>query len=91
MTNTPVGDQPPDIEMQIKNMILQFIMKPSCLILAVTPAHIHLGDSNALKLAKEVDPEGLNTILLYLKFVLTQKTTFILQDCERSVLLRSWI
>ena len=39
-------------------MIMQFISKPSCLILAVTPANSDLANSDALKLAKEVDPEG---------------------------------
>ena len=39
-------------------MIMQFIEKPSCLILAVTPANSDLANSDALKLAKEVDPEG---------------------------------
>jgi len=73
MTKTPVGDQPPDIEMQIKSLLLQFITKPNCIILAVTPAHIQLDDSNALKFAKEVDPEGFNIILLHIKLVLTQK------------------
>ena len=37
---------------------MQFIAKPSCLILAVTPANSDLANSDALKLAKEVDPEG---------------------------------
>ncbi|XP_070581874.1 dynamin-1-like isoform X3 [Ptychodera flava] len=62
MTKVPVGDQPPDIETQIKSMVLEFIQKPSCLILAVTPANTDLANSDALKLAKEVDPQGLRTI-----------------------------
>lgn len=55
----PIGDQPADIEQQIKGMILQFIRKDSCLILAVTPANTDLANSDALKLAKEVDPQGI--------------------------------
>jgi replication fork clamp-binding protein CrfC len=62
MTKVPVGDQPPDIEKQIKNMILKYIRKDKCLILAVTPANSDLANSDALKLAKEVDPKGLRTI-----------------------------
>lgn len=54
----PVGDQPPDIEYQIRDMIMQFISKENCLILAVTPANTDLANSDALKLAKEVDPQG---------------------------------
>ena len=58
LTKVPVGDQPIDIEMQIRNMILTYINKPSCLVLAVTPANIDLANSDALKMAKEVDPAG---------------------------------
>lgn len=59
MTKVPVGDQPPDIEFQIRDMILQFITKENCLILAVTPANSDLATSDALKIAKECDPQGI--------------------------------
>ncbi|KAK9744412.1 PH domain [Popillia japonica] len=62
LTKVPIGDQPPDIEQQIKAMIMQFIKRDSCLILAVTPANTDLANSDALKLAKEVDPQGIRTI-----------------------------
>ncbi|KAJ8979050.1 hypothetical protein NQ317_010301 [Molorchus minor] len=62
LTKVPIGDQPLDIEQQIRSMILQFIKRESCLILAVTPANTDLANSDALKLAKEVDPQGLRTI-----------------------------
>ena len=58
MTKVPVGDQPPDIEIQIRNMLLEFISKDSCLILAVSPANSDLANSDALKIAKEVDAQG---------------------------------
>uniref|UniRef100_A0A8C0YKP1 dynamin GTPase n=1 Tax=Cyprinus carpio carpio TaxID=630221 RepID=A0A8C0YKP1_CYPCA len=58
MTKVAVGDQPPDIEHQIRDMIMQFITRESCLILAVTPANTDLANSDALKVAKEVDPQG---------------------------------
>lgn len=58
LTKVPIGDQPADIEAQIKGMIFQFIKKDNCLILAVTPANTDLANSDALKLAKEVDPQG---------------------------------
>ena len=59
LTRIAVGDQPVDIEQQIRAMLLTFITKPNCLILAVSPANIDLATSDALKLAKEVDPEGI--------------------------------
>uniref|UniRef100_A0A8C3Q8Q2 dynamin GTPase n=1 Tax=Geospiza parvula TaxID=87175 RepID=A0A8C3Q8Q2_GEOPR len=62
ITKVPVGDQPQDIEFQIRDMILQFISRESSLILAVTPANMDLANSDALKMAKEVDPQGLRTI-----------------------------
>uniref|UniRef100_A0AAZ3NRF5 Dynamin-2 n=1 Tax=Oncorhynchus tshawytscha TaxID=74940 RepID=A0AAZ3NRF5_ONCTS len=62
MTKVAVGDQPVDIEHQIRDMLMQFITKESCLILAVTPANQDLANSDALKISKEVDPQGLRTI-----------------------------
>ena len=58
LTKVPVGDQPPDIEFQIRDMLMQFITRENCLVLAVTPANTDLATSEALKLAKEVDPTG---------------------------------
>lgn len=58
MTKVPVGDQPPDIEQQIRSMLLTFVKRDNCLILAVTPANQDLANSDALKISKEVDPEG---------------------------------
>lgn len=66
LTKVPIGDQPIDIEQQIKAMIFQFIRRESCLILAVTPANTDLANSDALKLAKEVDPQGERRLLLCL-------------------------
>ena len=54
----PVGDQPEDIEAQVQEMILSFISNPNSLILSVSPANSDLATSDALKLAREVDPDG---------------------------------
>ena len=54
MTKIAVGDQPVDIETQIVDMLMQFITKETCLILAVTPANTDLATSDALQLAKKV-------------------------------------
>lgn len=59
MTKIPIGDQPPDIELQIRRMILDYIKRDSCLILAVTPANMDLANSDALQIAREVDPQGI--------------------------------
>ncbi|XP_046448871.1 dynamin-like isoform X22 [Daphnia pulex] len=75
LTKIAVGDQPLDIEAQIRDMIFQFITKETCLILAVTPANIDLANSDALKLAKEVDPDGLRTIGVITKLDLMDEGT----------------
>ncbi|KAK9535215.1 hypothetical protein VZT92_007610 [Zoarces viviparus] len=75
MTKVAVGDQPVDIEHQIRDMLLQFITKESCLILAVTPANSDLANSDALKIAKEVDPQGLRTIGVITKLDLMDEGT----------------
>lgn len=54
----PVGDQPKDIEVQIRELILQYISNPNCIILAVTAANTDMATSEALKVAREVDPDG---------------------------------
>ena len=63
LTKVPVGDQPVDIERQIRNMVLTHIQKTNSIILAVTPANTDLANSDGLKLAREVDPDGEDPIL----------------------------
>lgn len=75
LTKVPIGDQPPDIEQQIRAMIMQFITRDNCLILAVTPANTDLANSDALKLAKEVDPAGIRTIGVITKLDLMDEGT----------------
>lgn len=75
LTKVPVGDQPADIEHQIREMILNYIKKDNCLILAVTPANQDLATSDALKLAKEVDPDGMRTIGVLTKLDLMDQGT----------------
>ncbi|TDH13411.1 hypothetical protein EPR50_G00057520 [Perca flavescens] len=70
-----VGDQPADIEHQIKEMLMQFVTKDNCLVLAVSPANSDLANSDALKIAKEVDPQGLRTIGVITKLDLMDEGT----------------
>ncbi|XP_057367681.1 dynamin-like isoform X2 [Daphnia carinata] len=86
LTKIPVGDQPVDIEAQIRDMIFQFITKETCLILAVTPANIDLANSDALKLAKEVDPDGLRTIGVITKLDLMDEGTDAREVLENKLL-----
>ena len=75
MTRVAVGDQPADIERQIRDMVLTYITKESCLILAVSPANQDLANSDALKISKEVDPQGLRTIGVITKLDLMDQGT----------------
>jgi dynamin 1-like protein len=58
----PIGDQPTDIEKQTRTLISEYIAKPNSIILAVSPANVDLVNSEALKLARQVDPMGKRTI-----------------------------
>ncbi|RCH96243.1 Dynamin- GTPase protein, partial [Rhizopus azygosporus] len=62
LTKIPIGDQPDDIGTQIQDLVLDYISKPNSIILAVTPATIDLANSDSLKLARQVDPEGKRTM-----------------------------
>ncbi|PNY24052.1 Dynamin-like protein DNM1 [Tolypocladium capitatum] len=62
LTKVPIGDQPTDIEKQTRNLISEYIAKPNSLILAVSPANVDIVNSEALKLARHVDPLGRRTI-----------------------------
>ncbi|PLB48578.1 hypothetical protein P170DRAFT_411525 [Aspergillus steynii IBT 23096] len=62
LTKVPIGDQPSDIEKQTRALILEYIAKPNSIILAVSPANVDLVNSEALKLARQVDPMGRRTI-----------------------------
>uniref|UniRef100_A0A8C6YHJ7 Dynamin-2 n=1 Tax=Naja naja TaxID=35670 RepID=A0A8C6YHJ7_NAJNA len=75
MTKVPVGDQPADIEFQIRDMLMQFVTKENCLVLAVSPANSDLANSDALKIAKEVDPQGQRTIGVITKLDLMDEGT----------------
>ena len=56
-------------------MILKYITKPNAIILAVTAANSDLANSDGLKLAREVDPEGHRTIGVLTKIDLMDQGT----------------
>lgn len=61
----PVGDQPLDIEQQMRNLVLKYIRNPNSIILAVTPANTDMATSESIKIAKEVDPDGKNESVVF--------------------------
>lgn len=75
LTKIPIGDQPGDIERQTRNLILEYILKPNCIILAVSPANVDLVNSESLKLARQVDPLGKRTVGILSKLDLMDQGT----------------
>ncbi|OIW29524.1 hypothetical protein CONLIGDRAFT_331854 [Coniochaeta ligniaria NRRL 30616] len=75
LTKVPVGDQPRDIERQIRDMVMKYIQKSNAIILAVTAANQDLANSDGLKMAREVDPEGQRTIGVLTKVDLMDEGT----------------
>ncbi|XP_041991528.1 dynamin-related protein 3A-like [Salvia splendens] len=75
LTKVPVGDQPSDIEARIRTMIMSYIKRPSCLILAVTPANSDLANSDALQMAGMADPDGYRTIGVITKLDIMDRGT----------------
>ena len=67
MTKVPVGDQPEDIEQQIRSLIHKYINNPNSIILAVSAANADIATSESLKTAKEVDPDGRRTLAVVTK------------------------
>ena len=88
ITKVPIGDQPVDIEAQIRQLVYEYISKPNSIILAVTPANTDLATSEALKIAKEVDPEGLRTLGVLTKIDLMDAGTNALDILQGSSELR---
>lgn len=68
LTKVPVGNQPKDIERQIRDMIMRYIVKPNAIILAVTSANTDIANSDGLKLAREVDPDGIDRLFIFCRY-----------------------
>ncbi|ANB14464.1 dynamin-related GTPase DNM1 [Sugiyamaella lignohabitans] len=75
LTKIPIGDQPTDIERQTRGLISEYIAKPNSIILAVSPANVDLVNSESLKLARQVDPQGKRTIGVLTKLDLMDQGT----------------
>ncbi|XP_018022755.1 dynamin-1-like protein isoform X1 [Hyalella azteca] len=75
LTKVPVGDQPEDIEQQVHDLVLQYIGNPNSIILAVSSANTDMATAEALKMAKEVDPDGRRTLAVITKLDLMDAGT----------------
>ncbi|XP_070158836.1 dynamin-1-like protein [Polyergus mexicanus] len=75
ITKVPVGDQPEDIESQIRELVLKYICSPNSIILAVVTANTDMATSESLKLSKDVDPDGRRTLAVVTKLDLMDAGT----------------
>ena len=75
ITKVAVGDQPQDIEDRVRRMCLKYTTNPRSIILAVTAANTDIANSDSLKMAREVDPEGKRTLGVLTKLDLMDRGT----------------
>lgn len=64
ITRVPLknSDQTDDIERMTREMAFRYVKDPRTIILAVLPANADMSTSDALQIARKVDPKGLRTI-----------------------------
>ncbi|THU56772.1 hypothetical protein C4D60_Mb11t20730 [Musa balbisiana] len=82
LTKVAVEGQPDSIVHDIENMVQSYVEKLNCLILAISPANQDIATSDAIKLAREVDPTGERTFGVLTKLDLMDKGTNALDVLE---------
>ena len=75
ITKVPVLGQPKDIEVRIKEIVYKFITPQNAVILALTAANTDLANSDAIQMAREVDPHGERTVGVVTKIDLMDEGT----------------
>ncbi|KAI3453181.1 hypothetical protein Pfo_009844 [Paulownia fortunei] len=93
LTKVAVEGQPESIVEDIEMMVRSYVEKPNCIILAISPANQDIATSDAIKLAREVDPTGERTFGVLTKLDLMDKGTNALDVLEgRSYrLMHPWV
>ena len=84
LVKVPVGDQPENIDLLVRKIVLDYISNPNAIILAITPANIDLATSDSLKLAKEVDPYYTRTFGVISKLDLVETPETIVEIINNS-------
>ncbi|XP_039048097.1 dynamin-related protein 1B-like isoform X2 [Hibiscus syriacus] len=75
LTKVAIEGQSETIVQDIENMVRSYIEKPNCIILAISPANQDLATSDAIKIAREVDPKGDRTFGVLTKIDLMDQGT----------------
>lgn len=82
LTKVAVEGQPESVVQDIENMVHSYVDKPNCIILAISPANQDIATSDAIKLARDVDPTGERTFGVLTKLDLMDKGTNALDVLE---------
>lgn len=82
LTKVAVEGQPESIVQDIEAMVRSYVEKPNSIILAISPANQDIATSDAIKLAREVDPTGERTFGVLTKLDLMDKGTNALDVLE---------
>ncbi|XP_040384089.1 dynamin-related protein 1E-like [Oryza brachyantha] len=82
LTKVAVEGQPESIVQDIESMVRSYVDKPNCIILAISPANQDIATSDAIKLARDVDPTGERTFGVLTKLDLMDKGTNALDVLE---------
>jgi replication fork clamp-binding protein CrfC len=77
ITRIPLAgsDQPEDIERITKEMAESYLKEPRTIILCVVPANADLSTSDALKMARTLDPQGNRTVGVFTKIDIMDRGT----------------
>ncbi|KAI2644173.1 Interferon-induced GTP-binding protein Mx3 [Labeo rohita] len=75
IARVPVEGQPEDIGKQIKRLIMTYIKRLETINLVVVPCNSDIATTEALKMAQEVDPDGIRTVAILTKPDLIDKGT----------------
>ncbi|CAL8129032.1 unnamed protein product [Orchesella dallaii] len=70
-----VDGQPEDLVEKIQELVLKYIQNPNSIILAVTAATTDIADSKCIRMAREVDPDGVRTLGVLTKLDLMDQGT----------------
>ncbi|KAL3615472.1 Phragmoplastin drp1e [Castilleja foliolosa] len=82
LTKVAVEGQAESIVQDIETMVRSYIEKPNSIILAISPANQDIATSDAIKIAREVDPSGERTFGVLTKLDLMDKGTNALDVLE---------
>ncbi|OWM83672.1 dynamin-related protein 1E-like isoform X2 [Punica granatum] len=82
LTKVAIDGQPESIVQDIEMMVRSYVEKPNSIILAISPANQDIATSDAIKLAREVDPTGERTFGVLTKLDLMDKGTDALDVLE---------